>query len=125
LTRKGYRWLIERHVRQTLGRVRLEKLTPTMTRRLLETETDSGLATGSVRHIHGLIRNAPADAEREELVHRNVAKPVRSLALWRPRRRPEAPCHPSARWCLCRSDVVGPVGLEPTTSGLKVRCSTN
>jgi hypothetical protein len=27
--------------------------------------------------------------------------------------------------CFRRSDAVGPVGLEPTTRGLKVRCSAN
>lgn len=28
-------------------------------------------------------------------------------------------------FCLVRGDFVGPVGLEPTTCGLKVRSSTN
>ena len=89
-------------------------------------QTDRGLATGKVRHIHGQIRNAVADAEREGLVHRNVTKLVRPPVLLRPEGRPSrSSCHTNARRRLRRSDVVGPVGLEPTTSGLKVRCSTN
>ena len=63
------------------------QLTPTTIRRLLEAKTDSGLAAGTGRHIHGLVRNALAGAEREERVHRNVAKLVRPPALSRPERR--------------------------------------
>lgn len=86
-TLRGYRWLIETHVRPTLGRVRLDKLTPTMIRRVIEAKRESGLSTATVRHVHGLIRNALADAEREELVHRNVAKAVRPPSLDRAERR--------------------------------------
>jgi integrase len=35
------------------------------------------LSAQTVRHIHALIRNVLADAEREELVHRNAARLVR------------------------------------------------
>ena len=86
-TLRGYRWLIETHIRPSLGRMKLAKVTPTEIRRLLESKADSGLSTATVRHIHGLIRNALADAEREELVPRNAAKLVRPPALDRPERR--------------------------------------
>ena len=48
-----------------------------MIRRLLAVKTDAGLSASTVGHIHGLIRNVLADAEREELVHRNAARAVR------------------------------------------------
>jgi len=44
---------------------------------LVERKAESGLSAQSVRLMHALIRNVLADAEREELVHRNVAKLVR------------------------------------------------
>jgi integrase len=76
-TLRGYEWLIRQHVRPGLGGIRLDKLTPTDIRHLVERKAESGLSAQSVRLMHALIRNALADAEREELVHRNVAKQVR------------------------------------------------
>lgn len=86
-TLRGYRWLAETHLRPSLGRTKLAKVTPTQIRRLLELKADSGLSTATVRHIHAMIRNVLADAEREELVARNAAKLVRPPALTRPERR--------------------------------------
>jgi integrase len=45
------------------------------------------LSPATVRHVHGLIRNALADAEREELIYRNVARAVRPPAQRRQERR--------------------------------------
>ncbi|GAA1797252.1 site-specific integrase [Planosporangium flavigriseum] len=87
LTLRGYRVLIENHIRPALGKVALDKLSPTMVRRLLTDKTDQGLSATTVRHVHGLIRNALGDAEREELVHRNVARAVRPPSMKRPERR--------------------------------------
>ncbi|HEX5595760.1 MAG TPA: tyrosine-type recombinase/integrase, partial [Micromonosporaceae bacterium] len=83
----GYRKLIENHVRPALGKVALDKLSPTMIRRLLAEKTDAGLSATTVRHIHGLVRNALGDAEREELVHRNAARAVRPPAMRQVERR--------------------------------------
>ncbi len=80
-TLRGYRWLIETHVRPDLGKVGLEKVTPTMIRRLLLAKQDAGLSATTVRHIHGMIRNVLADAEREKLVHRNAARAVRAPSV--------------------------------------------
>jgi integrase len=74
---RGYEWLIRQHVRPALGQIRLDKLTPTDVRHLVERKTESGLSAQSVQLLHALIRNLLADAEREELVHRTVAKLVR------------------------------------------------
>ena len=76
-TLRGYRWLIETHVRPALGRTPLDKVTPTMIRRLLTAKTADNLSATTVKHIHGMIRNVLADAEREELIHRNPARAVR------------------------------------------------
>lgn len=79
----GYRWLIRDHVKRALGGKRLDKLTPTAVRRLVKAKSASSLSGQSVRLMHGLIRNALADAEREELVYRNVAKLVRPPSVRR------------------------------------------
>ncbi|MFJ2032808.1 tyrosine-type recombinase/integrase [Streptosporangium sp. NPDC087985] len=83
LTLRGYRQLIKDHVKPALGRKQLDKLAPTDVRRLVEAKAESGLSAATVKQIHGLIRNALADAEREELMHRNVAKLVKPPALRR------------------------------------------
>jgi integrase len=76
-TLRGYEWLIRQHIRPALGSIRLDKLSPTDIRHLVERKAESGLSAQSVRLMHALVRNTLADAEREELVHRNVAKLVR------------------------------------------------
>jgi site-specific recombinase XerC len=43
----------------------------------VERKAESGLSAQSVRLMRAVIRNALADAEREEFVHRNAAKLVR------------------------------------------------
>lgn len=75
---RAYRWLIREHLTPTLGPVPLDKLTPSHVRALVTAKTKDGLAPTSVRHIHGLLRNALADAERLDLVGRNVAKAVKT-----------------------------------------------
>jgi integrase len=80
-TLRGYRQQIKTHIRPGLGAVRLDKLTPTLIRRFLTGKLDEGLSATTVRHLHGLIRNALGDAEREELITRNVAKAVRPPSL--------------------------------------------
>ena len=86
-TLRGYRWLIESHVRPTLGKVALSKLTPTMIRRVLSAKASADLSATTVRHIHGMIRNALGDAVREELLHRNPALAVRAPSVRQQERR--------------------------------------
>jgi len=83
LTLRGYRMLARKHIEPALGRIRLDRLKPSDVRHVLESKTAAGLAPATVRHIHGLIRNALADAERHELIARNVAKAVRPPSIRR------------------------------------------
>jgi integrase len=77
-TLRSYRWLIASHINPAIGRIQLDKLTPLDVRRLVAAAKASGLAPTSVRHVHGLMRNALAEAERLDLVARNVAKAVKA-----------------------------------------------
>jgi Phage integrase, N-terminal SAM-like domain len=83
-TLRGYEWLIRQHIRPGLGSVRLDKLSPTDIRHLVERKAESGLSAQSVRLMHALIRNALADAEREELVRTGQGN--EQIAWWRGQR---------------------------------------
>jgi Phage integrase, N-terminal SAM-like domain len=54
-TLRGYEWLIRQHIRPGLGGIRLDKLTPTDIRHLVERKAESGLSAQSVRLMHALI----------------------------------------------------------------------
>jgi len=77
-TLRSYRWLADSHVRPSLGRHRLDKLTPGHVRALLSEKLASDLSPATVAHILRLLRNALGEAERLDLVTRNVAKAVRT-----------------------------------------------
>jgi integrase len=76
-TIRSYRWLIETHVKPDLGKIRLDKLTPGRVRDHITSKSTSDLSAATVAHILRLLRNTLGEAERLELVSRNVAKAVR------------------------------------------------
>ena len=76
-TLRSYLWLIDTHIVPTLGGVRLDRLTPADIRTLITTKSQSGLSPASVAHILRLLRNALGEAERLDMVPRNVARAVR------------------------------------------------
>jgi integrase len=90
-TLRSYRWLVDSHVTPAVGRVQLDKLTPLDVRRLIAAAQSAGLSPASVRHVHGLLRNALAEAERLDLVPRNVAKAVKAPPAPHRRFRPLRP----------------------------------
>jgi integrase len=66
--------------------VRLDKLTARDVQRFLNTRRDQ-LAPATVVKIHGVLRVALADAERMDLVPRNVARAAKPPSLGRKERR--------------------------------------
>jgi integrase len=76
-TLRSYRGLIENHVRPTLGRKRLDKLTPADVRNFITAKSQSHLSPATVAHLLRLLRNTLGEAERLDLVSRNVAKAVK------------------------------------------------
>lgn len=71
------RWL---HMSPVIGGVKLDRLAPADVRHLLAELIKAEVGNTTVRQAHGLLRNALGDAERLELVPRNVAKSVRPPA---------------------------------------------
>jgi integrase len=73
---RGYVSIVENHVRPALGTKRLDRLKPLDVRLLIDAKLESGLSPTSVAHVLRLLRNALGEAERMDLVVRNVAKAV-------------------------------------------------
>ncbi len=75
-TYKGYEAVVRNHINPTLGNVRLDRLAPQQVQALVNQKLASGLAPKTVASILGILRNALGQANRWELVARNVAKLV-------------------------------------------------
>jgi integrase len=71
-----YRQVVDTHLIPSLGRTKLDKLKPADVHRMLAARRET-LSAGTLIKIHGVLRAALADAERMELVSRNVARAVR------------------------------------------------
>src|SRR5262249_30308525 len=69
----GYRQIINGSLVPACGDVRLSRLSSAALDRLYRDMTAKGLSARTVRYCHSVIRKALADAERSELVERNVA----------------------------------------------------
>ncbi|ADP78115.1 tyrosine-type recombinase/integrase [Pseudofrankia inefficax] len=79
-TLSRYRYAIDGHIVPVLGKIRLDKLSPADVRRLHAARRDS-MKPASLAKIHAVLRVALADAERMDLVSRNVAKSVQPPKL--------------------------------------------
>jgi integrase len=90
-TIRWYRWLVDKHVSPVIGSVKLDRLAPADVRHLLAALGRADVGNTTVRQAHGLLRNALGDAERLELVPRNVARSVRPPASTKGRVRALSP----------------------------------
>lgn len=72
-TREHYEAHCRLHLIPTLGRIALDRLTPSDVRALLNAKIEVGLSPRSVHHLRAVLRNALHAAERDGLVYRNVA----------------------------------------------------
>ena len=76
-TVSNYRWVLGRHVLPHIGRHRLVALTPQHVRTLLLAVSETGVSTRTVQLSRAVLRSMLADAERDQLIHRNVAALVK------------------------------------------------
>ncbi len=72
-TTATYRDVVRLHLKPTVGRHALDKLTPQHVAALLKAKTDAGLSPRMVHHIRGVLRNALNQAMRWGMVGRNIA----------------------------------------------------
>ncbi|QBF44964.1 tyrosine-type recombinase/integrase [Janibacter limosus] len=76
-TVSNYRWVLDRHVLPNIGRQRLVALSPQHVRTLLLAVSESGVSARTVQLSRAVLRSMLADAERDQLIHRNVAALVK------------------------------------------------
>ena len=76
-TVSNYRWVLDRHVLPHIGRQRLVALSPQHVRSLLLAVSESGVSPRTVQLSRAVLRSMLADAERDQLIHRNVAALVK------------------------------------------------
>lgn len=72
-TFKPYEAIVRLHIKPTLGRTELDKLTAMQLEKLYREKLDAGLSPRRVRYIHVTIRKDLKDAVRLQLLARNVA----------------------------------------------------
>lgn len=117
-TLERYDQVVRVHIIPTLGRIKLAALTPRdvqlMVRQLRQTA-----APASVIKIHGVLRNALGDAERMDLVPRNVARAVRSASLTRTERRALTPAEAATLLAQLEGDRLEGVFVLALSTGLR------
>jgi integrase len=72
-TYTNYKLQLRRHIVPTIGRVKLAKLNPAHVQALYAAKLRDGLAPGSVRYTHAVLRRALEQAVRWNLIPRNPA----------------------------------------------------
>ncbi len=116
-TRSRYRAAIVNHLVPGLGTVKLDKLNARQIQRFLTTR--KGQSPASLIKIHGVLRAALSDAERMDLVPRNVAKAVRPASLSRAERRTLTYEEARAFMISIERDRLGPLFTLAITTGLR------
>lgn len=87
-TYEGYEHMVERHIAPTLGRVKLQNLTPAHVRSLYRERLDSGLSPRTVQYAHTTLNKALSQAVRDGLIPRNAAASVKAPRTRREEIRP-------------------------------------
>jgi integrase len=76
LTYAGYKVNVEKHLVPTIGKIRLDQLTPLHVQEMMNNRLRAGLSTKSVAYVHQVLRTGLGLAVRWDMVSRNVARLV-------------------------------------------------
>jgi len=106
------------HLIPQLGTVKLAALTPRHVQSLL-LKLQGVAAPATIVKVHGVLRNALADAERMDLVSRNVAKAVRPPRLSRTERRSLTPAEAGTLLSHLKGDRLESVFIVALSTGLR------
>jgi integrase len=113
-----YRYAVETHLVPGIGRIKLAKLTPRDVQRFL-TSLRGRMAPASAIKIHSVLRVALGDAERLDLIPRNVAKAAKPPGLGRTERRALSPDEAKALLTAIAGDRLEPLFIVALTTGLR------
>jgi integrase len=86
-----YEQIVRNHIKPSLGRLKLQTLTPAHVRGLYREKLDGGLSAHTVQYIHVTLNKALKQAVADGLVPRNVCEAVKPP---RPQKREIAPLSP-------------------------------
>lgn len=117
-TLRRYREVVDHHLVPVLGKVRLDKLTPGDVERLLAARRET-VAPATLLKIHAVLRVALADAERRDLVPRNVARAVKGPRLSTTERRAPTVEEGKALLTLAADDPYEAIFVLGLTMGLR------
>jgi integrase len=87
-TVSNYRWLLNTYTLPRLGPLQLTSLTPQHVRDLMAAVLESGASARTAQLTRAVLRALLADAERDQIVARNVAALVKGPRVDRPEARP-------------------------------------
>lgn len=113
-----YDQIVRVHLIPLVGRIKLSAHAPRDVQ-LMVSHLRQTAAPASVIKIHGVLRNALADAERMDLVARNVAKAVRSASLTRTERRALTPTEATSLLRQLNGDRLESVFIVALSTGLR------
>lgn len=117
-TLQRYDQVVRVHIIPTIGRIKLTALTPRDVQ-LMVSQLRQTSAPASVIKIHGVLRNALGDAERMDLIPRNVARAVRSATLTRTERRALTPTESAKLLAQLEGDRLEGVFVLALATGLR------
>jgi integrase len=96
LTFAGYSVNVRKHLMPTLGRIRLDRLTPQDVQQMMNGRLAAGFSPKTVTYMHQVLRSALELARRWEIIDRNVASLVDPPRRVRPTIRPLDPAQARA-----------------------------
>ena len=118
-TYQGYERIVRLHIKPTLGRIKLENLTPVHLRALYRERLEIGLAHRMVQLVHTTLHRALKQAVADGLIPRNAADVVKGP---RPVRKEIKPLRPEqARTLLtpARGDRLEALYVLAVTTGMR------
>jgi integrase len=77
-TYQGYERIVRLHIKPTLGRIKLDNLTPVHARSLYRERLEAGLAPRMVQLVHTILHKALKQAVNDGLIPRNVTEAVKA-----------------------------------------------
>jgi integrase len=118
-TLKGYEVHVRLHLKPTLGKVQLDKLTPLRVQQLLNGKIATGMSPKSVRYIRGTLRTALNQAMHWGLISRNAASLVASPRVEHYEIKPFTPDEARAFLAAIKGDRLAALYSVALTMGLR------
>lgn len=115
----NYVYLARRHIKPTLGRVKLKSLTPIHVRGLYREKLNSGLSSRTVNYIHVTLHKALKQAVNDSLIPRNVTDAVKAPRQVKKEVQSLTPDQARAFLDAARGDRLEALYIAAITTGLR------